>query len=359
MKKNILNYDLDSLREEISQAGFPSFHANQIINWIHKKQCIDFDSMTNIGKNLNEWLKTHFEIALFDVTKRHDSSDGTIKWVFKTIKGNIESVYIPHEGRGTLCVSSQVGCALACQFCATGAQGLIRNLSCSEIIAQLWIAINALRTTDQPRPISNVVFMGMGEPLMNEKHVFKAINLMLEDHAYGFSKYRVTVSTVGIVPAMYRLYESTGASIAVSLHAPNQKIRDKIVPINQKYPLDDLMKACHDYVDRSKRSITFEYTMIKGVNDSIECAKQLVKLLSKMNCKINLIPCNPIDGGIYSSSSMKQINDFQMYLKKKGFCVTTRRTRGDDIAAACGQLAQTDMQIGRQIFNHPVEIRSS
>ncbi|MAH61470.1 MAG: 23S rRNA (adenine(2503)-C(2))-methyltransferase RlmN [Legionellales bacterium] len=353
VKKNLLDYDLPTLKEIVIAAGFPQYRATQLINWIHQKFCLEIDQMSNLDKRFKSWLKEHFEIRFLNKCYRYDSVDGTKKWIFNTLQGNIETVYIPHDGRGTLCVSSQVGCALACQFCATGAQGFTRNLSCSEIISQLWLVISELKTDQIHRPVSNVVFMGMGEPLMNEKHVFKAVNLMLEDHAYGLSKYKVTVSTVGIVPAMYRLYDLTGASIAVSLHAPNQQLRDEIVPINRKYPLKDLIQACHDYVNQSKRSITFEYTMIRGKNDSLKAASELTQLLKGLNCKINLIPCNPISGGVYTSTDSAHIKTFQNYLKSKGYCVTIRQTRGDDIAAACGQLAQTATLTGKQIASHP------
>lgn len=352
-KKNIFDYDAQQLKKLLDAEGFQGFRASQIINWIHQKDCIDFNLMSNISLSMRSWLNENFTTELLKVVLRQDSHDGTLKWLFQTDKGRIETVYIPHKNRGTLCVSSQVGCALACAFCATGSQGLVRNLNCSEIIAQLYIANKELTEMGQKK-ISNIVFMGMGEPLMNEKHVYTAINLMLDDNAYGLAKSRVTVSTSGIVPAMYRVIETTGASLAVSLHACNDQLRDYLVPINKKYPLRQLMTACKHYVKGTDRSITFEYTMIDGVNDAVFHAQELVKLLSNLKCKINLIPCNPISGRDFKPSNDHNLNRFESLLRKKGFRVTVRKTRGDDINAACGQLANTALKTNKTISKIPV-----
>ena len=298
--------------------------------------------MTDLSKNLRDQLDLNSEIQMPHLISENTSKDGTIKWLFESGVGQaIEAVFIPESDRGTLCISSQVGCALDCSFCATGHQGFNRNLDVSEIIGQLCFANSRLprRKTGLPA-ISNVVFMGMGEPLANYKNVIKAIEIMLSDYAYGLSRRRVTLSTSGIVPNIELLSDACNVSLAVSLHAPNDKLRDSLVPINKIHPISDLLDACWRYAEKhSNRYITFEYVMLENINDSMEHAQELSRLISNKPAKINLIPFNPFKGTKYKSSPIRQIKKFQMKLREKGIIVTTRKTRGDDIAAACGQLA--------------------
>jgi len=298
--------------------------------------------MSDLSKNLRDQLDLNSEIQMPNLISENTSKDGTIKWLFESGVGQaIEAVFIPESDRGTLCISSQVGCALDCSFCATGHQGFNRNLDVSEIIGQLCFANSRLprRKTGLPA-ISNVVFMGMGEPLANYKNVIKAIEIMLSDYAYGLSRRRVTLSTSGIVPNIELLSDACNVSLAVSLHAPNDKLRDSLVPINKIHPISDLLDACWRYAEKhSNRYITFEYVMLENINDSMEHAQELSRLISNKPAKINLIPFNPFNGTKYKSSPIRQIKKFQMKLREKGIIVTTRKTRGDDIAAACGQLA--------------------
>ena len=341
-KINLLNLGKDDLQAFFTDMGEKAFRASQVLKWIYQFGVCDFDAMSNLGKPLREKLKQVAEIRPPEVVSEHRSLDGTIKWVLRVDERNcIETVFIPETDRGTLCVSSQVGCALDCRFCSTAQQGFNRNLSVGEIIGQLWVANTAMGC--QPREdrlISNVVLMGMGEPLLNFDNVVKAISLMLDDDAYGLSKRRVTLSTSGVIPALDRLKEVCDVSLAVSLHAPNDELRNQLVPLNLKYPIKDLLAACVRYLGNdSRRKITFEYVMLDGVNDSDEHARQLVKLLKHVPSKINLIPFNPFPKTRYQCSSQQRIDAFRDILVAHNLTTITRRTRGNDIDAACGQLA--------------------
>ena len=347
MAANLLDFDLDGLAAFCEQLGEKRFRATQLFRWIHQRGASDFDQMTDLAKSLREKLKTTAHIAALPVVSQHMSADGTIKWLFDVGDGNaVESVFIPEDDRGTLCVSSQAGCAVGCRFCSTGHQGFSRNLSTAEILAQLWFAEHFLRkhlNTDE-RVISNVVMMGMGEPLLNFDAVVPAMELMLDDYAYGLSKRRVTLSTSGIVPMIDKLSEVIDVSLAVSLHAPNDELRNELVPINKKYPLAELTAACRRFLAKfqgeegGRRKITMEYVMLAGVNDQPEHAKQLIKLLKDVPSKINLIPFNPFPHAPYGCTPRQEILSFQRTLTEAGFICTIRTTRGDDIDAACGQL---------------------
>ncbi len=342
VKTNLLNLDKTGLQEFFAQIGEKPFRASQLLKWIYQFGVQDFNEMSNLSKNLREKLIDIAEITPPEIISEHRSHDGTIKWVLRIDEANyVETVFIPEADRGTLCISSQVGCALDCRFCSTAQQGFNRNLSVAEIIGQLWIANQALGC--QPREqriISNIVLMGMGEPLLNFDNVIKAMSLMLEDDAYGLSKRRVTLSTSGVVPAMKRLKEVSDVSLAVSLHAPNDELRNEIVPLNQKYPIKELMQACMNYVaDEPRRKITFEYVMLEGINDSKQHALELAKLLKDVPAKVNLIPFNPFPNTRYRCSSQTKIDAFRDVLVAKGLTTITRKTRGEDIDAACGQLA--------------------
>jgi len=319
------------------EMGEKPFRATQLIKWIYQEGEYDFDQMTNLSKSLRTYLNEHCCIVAPEIVFEQVASDGTRKWVIEMGGGNkVETVYIPEQGRATLCVSSQVGCALACTFCSTAQQGFNRNLTTAEIIGQL---IAANKRVGEQGKITNVVMMGMGEPLLNFDSVVSALNLMTEDFAFGLSKRRVTVSTSGVVPAMYRLTEVCDVSMAVSLHAPTDAVRDVIVPINQKYPLKELMAACKKYIEGSPRGfITFEYVMLEGINDSIADARALVKLLKNVPSKMNLIPFNPFPNTHYKCSSSEVIQQFRDVVHKSGIITTVRKTRGEDIDAACGQL---------------------
>lgn len=336
---NLLNFSRKELIELFKSWGEPAFRADQVMQWIHQRGVTDFDLMSNLSKNLREKLKKDTCISLLNIISDHTASDGTRKWLFQLYDGNaIETVFIPEKTRGTLCVSSQVGCALNCSFCSTGKEGFNRNLSLAEIIGQLFLARSLVNETNQE--ITNVVMMGMGEPLLNYHPVISAMDLMMHDLAYGLSKYRVTLSTSGVVPMMLQLKKDTVASLAVSLHAPTNELREQLVPINKKYPLEVLMPVCRDYFPKdSKRCIVFEYVMLKGINDSLTHAKQLIRLLDNMSCKVNLIPFNPWVGSNYESSDHETVRAFQDRLTSAGVKTWVRKTRGDDIDAACGQLA--------------------
>ncbi|TXK98641.1 23S rRNA (adenine(2503)-C(2))-methyltransferase RlmN [Methylococcaceae bacterium HT1] len=336
-KINLLNFDRKGMQAFFVEIGEKPFRATQLIKWIYQEGEYDFDLMTNLSKSLRAYLKEHCCIVAPDIIFEQVASDGTRKWVVEMGGGNkVEAVYIPEAKRATLCVSSQVGCALACTFCSTAQQGFNRNLSTAEIIGQL-IAANE-RVGEQGR-VTNVVMMGMGEPLLNFDNVVPAMNLMTEDFAFGLSKRRVTISTSGVVPAMHRLTEVCDVSMAVSLHAPTDALRDILVPINQKYPLKELMVACKKYIATSPRGfITFEYVMLDGVNDSQADARVLVKLLKNVPSKMNLIPFNPFPDTKYECSSPEVIERFRDVLYKAGIVTTVRKTRGEDIDAACGQL---------------------
>jgi len=334
-KQNLLGYSCKELETLTKDLGFQAFHGRNLFKWIHKQGEVDFAVMTNLSKPLRSKLQDIAEVVYPEIVFEQPSNDGTHKWVIELDSGNrIESVFIPEEGRGTLCISSQVGCALDCRFCSTAQQGFNRNLSSAEIIGQLAVAQHKLA-----KKVTNVVMMGMGEPLINFDAVMKSLSIMQHDLAYMLSKYRVTLSTSGIVPAIKRLRDYTNASLAVSLHAANNELRSELMPINNKYPLEQLIPACRDYFAHEKRrKVTWEYVMLKGVNDSIKHAKELIRLLEGTPSKVNLIPFNPFANTPYQCSSMEQIEKFQQRLKKAGIVATIRKTRGDDIDAACGQL---------------------
>lgn len=337
-KINLLGFTHDSLVNFFQSLGEPNFRASQLMKWVHQRGIIDFDKMTDFSVNLRSQLSEIAEIRPPIIEECLSSPEGTKKYLIKLDSGSmIEMVKIPEKKRLTLCVSSQAGCALQCTFCATGDQGFERNLSNAEIIGQLWLA-NFHEEFSQP--ISNVVFMGMGEPLLNIEPVLAAIHLMQHQNAYGLSKRRITLSTSGIVPEIDKLASRTDVSLAISLHAANNSLRDEIVPINKKYPLDQLLNSCKNYLkNKNKRqTITIEYVLIDGVNDSIEHAKELVKVLKGLSCKVNLIPFNPFDGSNYARSLDDTIQAFKNFLIKKGIITTLRITRGDAIDGACGQL---------------------
>lgn len=348
MTVNLLDFDLNGLAAFCERLGEKRFRATQLFRWIHQRGASEFDQMSDLAKSLREKLKTCATIQALPVISEHQSSDGTVKWLFDVGAGNaVEAVYIPEDDRGTLCVSSQAGCAVGCRFCSTGHQGFSRNLTTAEIVAQLWFAEHTLRerlkTTD--RVISNVVMMGMGEPLQNYSALVPALRVMLDDHGYGMSRRRVTVSTSGVVPMMDRLAMDCPVALAVSLHAPNDPLRDDLVPLNRKYPIDELMEACNRYLEHAPRDfITFEYCMLDGVNDQPEHARQLVDLVrrharSGVWCKFNLIPFNPFPASGLLRSGVPQVAAFAKILSEAGIVTTVRKTRGDDIDAACGQLA--------------------
>lgn len=322
--------------------GEKPFRARQVLRWIHKSGESDFSAMTDLAASLRQKLQQEAYVTAPTVVREELSSDGTRKWLLHVGIGNaIETVFIPEAERGTLCISTQAGCALDCSFCSTGKQGFNRNLSVAEIIGQLWWANNQLgKDADGLWPVSNVVLMGMGEPLLNFNNTVSALRLMLDDHAYGLSRRRVTLSTSGIVPAIDRLRDECPVALAVSLHAPNNTLRDVLVPINKKYPLEMLMPACQRYLEKAPRDfITFEYVMLRGVNDSVQLAHELIELVRDVPCKFNLIPFNPFPQTQYQRSDKDTIQRFRDVLMRADIVTTTRKTRGDDIDAACGQLA--------------------
>ncbi|MFQ5759873.1 MAG: 23S rRNA (adenine(2503)-C(2))-methyltransferase RlmN [Acidiferrobacterales bacterium] len=339
---NLLNLDRPGLEAFFASLGEKRYRATQVVQWIHRYGCDSFEPMTNLGKALRQRLEAFTCISPPTIVKDEVARDGTRKWLLKLENSNcIEMVFIPEHDRGTLCISSQVGCALDCSFCATGKQGFNRNLSVAEIIGQLWLASRILEPRSKSETkITNVVMMGMGEPLLNFDNVVSAMRLMLDDNAYGLSKRRVTLSTAGLVPRIDRLREKCHVSLAVSLHAPTDDLRDRLVPLNKKYPIRELLAACERYVAGAPRNrVTFEYIMLDGVNDSLEHARKLAKLLVNVPAKVNLIPYNPIDGATYRCSSNGAIDRFREVLLSAGLMTVTRKTRGDDINAACGQLA--------------------
>lgn len=340
---NLLDLNQTKMKAFVESMGEKPYRAQQLMKWIHQFGVTDFSHMTNLSKRFISLLSSHAEIKLPELVESQSSTDGTHKWLLKLSCGNsIETVYIPESTRGTLCVSSQVGCALNCSFCSTAKQGFNRNLTTSEIIGQLWFAVRELSQTQghHDKKVTNIVMMGMGEPLLNFDNVVTAMDIMMDDFGYGLSKKRVTLSTSGVVPDMERLREASPVALAVSLHAPNDSLRNELVPLNKKYPLKQLMATCKDYFkDEPRRKVTFEYVMLKGVNDQPDHAIQLVKLLHDLPCKVNLIPFNPFPYTQYERSSQKTINAFRDILVSKGINTITRKTRGDDIDAACGQLA--------------------
>lgn len=351
-KVNLLGLSKDELVAFFATLGEKSFRATQVMKWIYQYGVTDFAQMSNLSKKLQEKLQTVAHITPPTVKFKQFSEDGTRKWVFEVAGGSlVETVLIPAEdskeyGRKTLCISSQVGCALDCSFCSTGKQGFERDLSASEIIGQLWVAnqsyMQHVPVTERENRVTNVVMMGMGEPLLNYQPVVASMSLMLDDNAFGLSKRRVTLSTSGIVPKMYELAKDIDVALAISLHAPNDELRNELVPINKKYPLSELIKAAKAYVydenPRHKKHVTIEYVMLAGVNDSDEHAKQLIELLKDLPSKINLIPFNPFPHAPYQRSSNNRIHAFSNLLNQAGFVCTVRQTRGDDIDAACGQL---------------------
>ena len=340
MKVNLIGYPRPALVEFFAELDEPSFRADQLLKWIHQRAVTDFDAMTDLSKPLRRKLAQIAEIQGLASTTEKISTDGTRKWLLSLPDGNsVETVFIPEDNRGTLCISSQVGCSLNCTFCATGRQGFNRNLSSAEIIAQLWFAQRQLETENNRRPITNVVMMGMGEPLLNYEPVIRALKLMLEDCAYGFSRRRVTLSTAGVVPGINRLLNDCPVSLAVSLHAPTDELRSELVPLNRKYRIAELMEACRRYADYDRRwRVTFEYIMLKDVNDSVLHAKALARLLTEMPAKVNLIPYNKVEGLHYERPTAKVIDRFRDVLLAQRIMTITRKTRGHDVDAACGQL---------------------
>jgi len=348
MLANLLDYDLEGLAGFCDRLGERRFRATQLFRWIHQRGASDFDAMTDLAKPLREKLRGVAHVRALVLSRQHCSTDGSIKWLFDVGAGDaVEAVFIPQDDRGTLCISSQAGCAVGCRFCSTGHQGFSRNLSTGEMVAQLWFAEHFLRRHLQreDRVISNVVMMGMGEPLQNYSALLPALRVMLDDHGYGLSRRRVTVSTSGVVPMIERLGADCPVALAVSLHAPDDALRDNLVPLNRKYPLAELLPSCVAYLSYAPRDfITFEYCMLAGVNDQAAQAHALVDLVRSANgaanwCKFNLIPFNPFPASGLAASPREQINAFARILSEAGIVTTIRKTRGDDIEAACGQLA--------------------
>ncbi len=344
-KVNLLGLTAAQLGDFFAAMGERRFRAVQVLKWIHQRGATDVLAMTDLGRALRDKLAALAEIRPPEVVSQQDSADGTCKWLIRVDGGDcVETVYIPERGRGTLCVSSQIGCVLDCSFCATGKQGFNRDLTAAEIVGQLWIAKRAFGSFagQEGRRVTNVVMMGMGEPLLNFDNVVAAMNLMMDDNAHGLSKRRVTLSTAGVVPMLERLGEVSDVSLAISLHAPNDALRNELVPLNRKYPIAELLAAARGYLRKlpdSRRRITIEYTLIDGVNDAPEQARELGRLLRDTPCKINLIPFNPFPGSDYRPVRGATVARFQEILAAQGYTVTVRTTRGDDIAAACGQLA--------------------
>jgi 23S rRNA (adenine2503-C2)-methyltransferase len=335
---NLLGLDAAGLERFFAEQGEKPFRARQLLRWIHQRGETDFGHMSDLAKPLREKLGGIARVDAPVIVGDSLAEDGTRKWLLKVDERNaVEAVFIPETNRGTLCVSSQAGCVLDCAFCSTGKQGFNRNLGTAEIIGQLWLANRLL---GGERPVSNVVMMGMGEPLLNLDNVIPALRIMLDDNAYGLSRRRVTVSTSGVIPGMDQLRDECPVALAVSLHAPNDALRDQLVPVNKKYPLKDLIAACNRYLDKAPRDfITMEYVMLDGVNDAEEHAKELVQLAKQVRCKFNLIPFNPFPGSAFGRTPPERIRRFAEILQRADLTVTTRKTRGDDIAAACGQLA--------------------
>ncbi len=341
-KINLLNLNRAGLESFFVENGEKPFRAKQLMQWVHQRGVTDFEQMTDISKSLRDFLRQNTCIEFPEIIDMQKSADGTRKWLIQIDGADnaIECVLIPEKSRTTLCVSSQLGCTLNCSFCSTAKQGFNRNLTTAEIISQLHLVHHGLLKEGRKQGITNVVMMGMGEPLLNFDPVITAVNMMCDDYAYALSKRRVTISTAGVVPAMEKLVYETDVALAVSLHAPNDALRDQLVPINRKYPISRLLSACRSYVEGHKsRKITFEYVMLKGINDNMQHARELADLIRGIPCKLNLIPFNPYPQAIYHCSDEETINRFRDYLMSKGIVTVTRRARGDDIDAACGQLA--------------------
>ena len=371
MAVNLLDFDLEGLAAFCDSLGEKRFRATQLFRWMHQRGAGDFGQMSDLARSLRDKLSAQAEIRPLKVLSEHVSADGTVKWLFDVGNGDaIETVFIPEEGRGTMCVSSQAGCAVGCRFCSTGHQGFSRNLSSGEIVAQLWHAEHHLRARAAPdaagrpveRVISNVVMMGMGEPLQNYAALVPALRVMLDDHGYGLSRRRVTVSTSGVVPMIDRLRDDCPVALAVSLHAPDDALRDVLVPLNKKYPLAELLAACRRYLDAAPRDfITFEYCMLDGVNDSLAQADALVRLVheARVSCKFNLIPFNPFPASGLACSPRERVAAFAQQLQGAGVITTVRKTRGDDIDAACGQLAgevQDRTRVGERMRRIPIAV---
>lgn len=345
-KINLLDLDAEGIRVWCASIGQKPFRATQLARWIHRYCCDDFDAMTNLAKEFRARLKDLAYIKAPSIIREHKSADGTRKWLFDVGNGNaVEAVFIPEDDRGTLCISTQAGCAMGCLFCSTGKQGFNRNLTTGEIVGQLWTAERELRreagiTDPNDRVISNVVLMGMGEPLQNLDNVIPALRIFLDDNGYGLSRRRVTVSTSGLVRQMDKLGEAVPVALAVSLHAPDDALRDKLMPVNKKHPLEELLAACRRYLKVAPRDfITFEYLLLGGINDAPEQARALVKLVKTVPCKFNLIPFNPFPDSDLKQPEREKVLAFAKILNDAGIVTTVRKTRGDDIAAACGQLA--------------------
>jgi 23S rRNA (adenine2503-C2)-methyltransferase len=338
MKANLLDYDAAGLAALFAALGEPPFRARQVLRWVHQSGEADFSRMSDLAKDLRAKLAGVARVEAPRIVGDSTATDGTRKWLLKVDGANaVDAVFIPETGRGTLCVSTQAGCVLDCAFCSTGKQGFNRNLGTAEIVGQLWLA---RRLLGGARPVTNVVLMGMGEPLLNLDNVIPALRLMLDDNAYGLSRRRVTVSTSGVIPGMDRLRDACPVALAVSLHAPDDALRDRLVPVNRKYPIRDLLKACGRYLQKAPRDfITFEYVMLEGVNDGDAEARALARLAARVSCKFNLIPFNPFPRTEFRRSPPERIRRFAQILQAKGVTVTTRKTRGDGIDAACGQLA--------------------
>jgi 23S rRNA (adenine2503-C2)-methyltransferase len=359
---NLLGLDREALERFFVELGEKPFRARQVMRWIHQHGLTDFARMTDLGKGLRARLGERAQVRAPEVILDQTSADGTRKWLLR-VDGSanaVECVFIPEEDRGTLCVSSQVGCTLNCSFCSTARQGFNRNLSAAEIVGQVFLATHALLARDDRRAITNVVLMGMGEPLLNFDNVLSAMAVMKDDLGYGLSKRRITLSTAGVVPAIDRLRERMDVSLAVSLHAPDDALRNQLVPLNRKYPIAELMAACRRYVARQpRRRVTFEYVMLEGVNDALEHAHALVRLLREVPAKVNLIPFNPFPHSGYRSSDQRQIDRFRDVLLAAGIMTITRRTRGDDIDAACGQLVGRVEDRGTRQQRHARRISGS
>ena len=360
VKTNLLELNREGLQSFFVDLGEKPFRAKQVLQWIHQRGVIDFELMTDISKGLREKLASISCIEFPEIAEVQQSTDGTRKWLIKVDGSDnaVECVLIPEKTRTTLCISSQVGCTLNCSFCSTAKQGFNRNLTSAEIIAQLHLAHHSLLNEGNLKGITNVVMMGMGEPLMNFDAVINAVSLMCDDYAYALSKRRVTISTAGVVPNMLKLSEVTDVALAVSLHAPNDELRDQLVPINTKYPIHELLRACRAYVSGHKsRKITFEYVMLKDVNDSLQHARELSRLIRDIPCKLNLIPFNPYPHALYDTSSSEVIDKFREYTASQGIITVTRRPRGDDIDAACGQLVGAFHDRSRRSQKHQLSIK--
>ena len=358
---NLLELDREAMQDFFVNIDEKPFRARQVMQWIHQRGVTDFNLMTDLSKELRKKLQHLASINLPEVTVDQVSKDGTRKWLLHMdgVENAVECVLIPEDNRMTLCISSQVGCTLNCSFCSTAKQGFNRNLTTAEIIGQLYLAHHALIKDGYENGITNVVMMGMGEPLLNYQAVMSALNIMCDDYAYCLSKRRVTISTAGVVPAIEKLNQSTDVSLAVSLHAPNDHLREQLVPLNKKYPIKQLLDACKEYVKgHNRRRITFEYVMLKGVNDSLEHARELVKLLEPIPSKLNLIPFNPYPHAVYECSDRKTIDQFREYVMSKGIITVTRKTRGEDIDAACGQLVGRVKDKSRRSQKHQISINS-